>query len=183
MTFVRRGYEAIRSRLTGIGFLSISASWNPPIAQRTVILRLFNFLENRRVLYVPTNFEIHGDVDRSIIEIRHELTQVLNDLPEKSRAARRVRHLRTACRRFLEDEPPDYRNIAYRLRRDFENESLARWHDHGERSLTPGYFVALGELRATFGLQLSALAAEFEIDVEEDLASIFPVALDPRGDE
>ncbi|ESY70035.1 MULTISPECIES: hypothetical protein [Mesorhizobium] len=36
--------------------------------------------------------------------------------------------------------------------------------------------MALGELRATFGLQLSALAAEFEIDVEEDLASIFPVA-------
>lgn len=178
MAIVRRGFDAIRSRLTGIGFLSISASWNPPVAQRTVILRLFNFLENRRVLYVPTNFEIPGDVDRSVIEIRQELTQVLNDLPENSRAARRVRHLRTACRHFLEDAPPDYRNIAYRLRDDFGRGPPARWHDHGERALTPGYFVALGELRTTFGLQLSALAAEFEIDVEEDLASVFPVAVE-----
>ncbi|MFA6153022.1 DUF6650 family protein [Mesorhizobium sp.] len=183
MTIVRRGFEALRSRLTGIGFLSLSASWNPPVAQRTVILRLFNLLENRRALYVPSNFEIPGDVDRSIIEIRHELTQVLNDLPENSRAARRVRHLRTACRRFLEDAPPDYRNIAYRLRDAFDHGSPARWHDHGERALTPGYFVALGELRATFGLQLSALAAEFEIDVEEDLASIFPVAVERNSHE
>ncbi|ESY70036.1 hypothetical protein X742_06935 [Mesorhizobium sp. LNHC232B00] len=94
-----------------------------------MILRLFNFLENRRVLYVPTNFEVPGDVDRSIIEIRHELTQILNDLPENSRAARRVRHLRTACRHFLEDAPPDYRNIAYRLRDDFDRGPPARWHD------------------------------------------------------
>lgn len=57
----------------------------------------------------------------------------------------------------------------------------ARWHDRGERTLTLGHFVALGELRATFGLQLSALAAEFEIDVEEDLASIFPVGGDRHG--
>ncbi|WP_189502370.1 hypothetical protein [Mesorhizobium sp. M00.F.Ca.ET.216.01.1.1] len=47
--------------------------------------------------------------------------------------------------------------------------------------MTLGHFVALGELRATFGLQLSALAAEFEIDVEEDLASIFPVGGDRHG--
>ncbi|AZO24180.1 hypothetical protein EJ070_28140 [Mesorhizobium sp. M1E.F.Ca.ET.045.02.1.1] len=183
MAIVRRGFDAIRSRLTGIGFLSISASWNPPVAQRTVILRLFNFLENRRVLYVPMHFEVPDQVDQSVIQIRNELTQILNDLPEDSPAARRVRHLRTACRRFLEDEPPDYRNIAYRLRNDFDHGSPSRWHAHGERALTPGYFVTLGELRATFGLQLSALAAEFEIDVEEDLASIFPVALDPRGEE
>jgi hypothetical protein len=175
MTIVRRGFEAIRSRLTGIGFLSISASWNPPVAQRTVVLRLFNFLENRRVLYVPAHFETPGDVDQSIIQIRNELTHILNDLPENSRASRRVRHLRTACRHFLEDAPPDYRNLARALRDDFDYVPPARWRDHGERGLTPGYFVALGELRATFGLQLSALAAEFEIDVEEDLASIFPV--------
>ncbi|RWH25989.1 DUF6650 family protein [Mesorhizobium sp.] len=178
MTIVRRGFDAIRSRLTGIGFLSISASWNPPVAQRTVILRLLNFLENRRVLYVPMHFEVPGQVDQSLIQMRSELTQILNDLPENSPAARRVRHLRAACRRFLENEPPDYRNIAYRLRNDFDHGSPARWHAHGERALTPGYFVALGELRATFGLQLSALAAEFEIDVEEDLASIFPVAVE-----
>lgn len=178
MAIVRRGFDAIRSRLTGIGFLSISASWNPPVAQRTVILRLFNFLENRRVLYVPMHFEVPDQVDQSVIQIRNELTQILNDLPENSHAARRVRHLRTACRHFLEDAPPDYRNLAYRLRDDFEQRPPARWLVHGERALTPGYFVALGELRATFGLQLSALVAEFEIDVEDDLASIFPIGDD-----
>ncbi|MES0117933.1 hypothetical protein NKK52_18375 [Mesorhizobium sp. C277A] len=178
MAIVRRSFDAIRSRLTGIGFLSISASWNPPVAQRTVILRLFNFLENRRVLYVPMHFEVPDQVDQSVIQIRNELTQILNDLPEHSPAARRVRHLRTASRRFLEDALPDYRNIAYRLRNDVDSGSSIRWHDHGYRPLTPGYFVALGELRAIFGLQLSALAAEFEIDVEQDLTSIFPVAIE-----
>lgn len=183
MAIVRRGFEAIRSRLTGIGFLSISASWKPPVAQRTVILRLFNFLENRRALYVPMNFEIPSDVDQSVIQIRNELTQILHDLPENSRSACRVRHLRTASRNFLEDVPPDYRNIAYRLRHDFDYGSPTRRHGYGERALTPGYFVALGELRATFGLQLSALAAEFEIDVEEDLVSIFPIAADRNRHE
>ncbi|RUW52216.1 hypothetical protein EOA32_13490 [Mesorhizobium sp. M1A.F.Ca.ET.072.01.1.1] len=178
MAIVRRTFDAIRSSLTGIGFLSISGSWNPPIAQRTTILRLFNFLENRRVLYVPMHFEVPDQVDQSVSQIRNELTQILNDLPENSSAARCVRHLRTASRCFLEDAPPDYRNIAYRLRNDVDRGSPIRWHDDDERPLTPGYFVALGELRAIFGLQLSALAAEFEIDVEEDLASIFPVAVE-----
>lgn len=73
MAIVRRSFDAIRSRLTGIGFLSISASWNPPIAQRTVILRLFNFLENRRVLYVPTHFEVPDQVDQSVIQIAMNL--------------------------------------------------------------------------------------------------------------
>ncbi|CAN7738848.1 hypothetical protein LJR234_006648 [Mesorhizobium amorphae] len=130
------------------------------------------------MLYVPMNFEVPGDVDQSVIQIRNELTEILNHLPEDSGAARRVRHLRTASRRFLEDAPPDYRNIAYRLRDQYEPPPIGRHHHGEERSLTPGYFVALGELRATFGLQLSALAAEFEIDVEEDLASIFPIGLE-----
>ncbi|ESW67211.1 hypothetical protein X771_15190 [Mesorhizobium sp. LSJC277A00] len=124
------------------------------------------------------HFEVPDQVDQSVIQIRNELTQILNDLPEHSPAARRVRHLRTASRRFLEDALPDYRNIAYRLRNDVDSGSSIRWHDHGYRPLTPGYFVALGELRAIFGLQLSALAAEFEIDVEQDLTSIFPVAIE-----
>ncbi|WP_348627008.1 DUF6650 family protein [Mesorhizobium sp. M3A.F.Ca.ET.080.04.2.1] len=178
MPIVRRSFDAIRSRLTGIGFLGLSTSWNPPPAQRTVILRLFNFLENRRVLFVPMHFEVPGDVDQSVIQIRNELTEILNQLPENSVAARRVRHLRTASRHFLEDAPPDYRNITYRLRDHYEQPPVSPHHHSEERILAPGYFVALGELRATFGLQLSALAAEFEIDVEEDLASIFPIGLD-----
>lgn len=97
MAKVWRRFDAIRSRLTGIGLLGVSANWDPPVAQRDVVLRLFNFLENRRVLYVPMNFELPGEVDQSVIQIRNQLTEILNDLPEKSRAASRVRHLRTTC--------------------------------------------------------------------------------------
>jgi hypothetical protein len=39
----------------------------------------------------------------------------------------------------------------------------------------PGFFVALGELRATFGVQIAALAVAYGIDVEDELASILPV--------
>ena len=38
----------------------------------------------------------------------------------------------------------------------------------------PAFFVALGELRATFGIHIAALAYQFDIDVESDLASILP---------
>lgn len=45
-----------------------------------------------------------------------------------------------------------------------------RGHD-GE---LPGFFVALGELRAVFGIHIAWLAYEYQIDLEEQLTAILP---------
>lgn len=35
--------------------------------------------------------------------------------------------------------------------------------------------TALGELRGVLGIHLAIIAAHYELDVEDDLASIFPI--------
>ena len=37
------------------------------------------------------------------------------------------------------------------------------------------FFAALGSLRATFGTLIAVIAVHYQIDVEEELASILPV--------
>lgn len=70
--------------------------------------------------------------------------------------------MRAAARKFLSDPRPDFRNITHRH---------GRWDD---RETDAGFFVALGELRATFGLHIATLACLYGIDVEEGLAAIMP---------
>ena len=43
-----------------------------------------------------------------------------------------------------------------------------------------GFMLALGELRALFGLQIAYLAIEYGLDIENELAQIIPPEL--RGD-
>ena len=37
------------------------------------------------------------------------------------------------------------------------------------------FFAALGELRGVFGLHIAKIAAQYGLDIEEDLASILPM--------
>jgi hypothetical protein len=96
--------------------------------------------------------------------MRETLTKTLQTLPETSRAAGSIRAMRTACRRFLEEPMPDFRN-------------LMRWHGGrhaGDEEGSLSFFVALGELRATFGTHVAVLAYQYGLDVEPELASILP---------
>lgn len=47
--------------------------------------------------------------------------------------------------------------------------SAAPRHDCG-----PGFFVALGALRATVGQQVAMMAGHYNVDVEGELATIIP---------
>jgi len=121
-------------------------------------------LEDRRVLFVPYHLEVISQVACSVLQMREMLTKALQALPETSRAAGSIRAMRTACRRFLKEPMPDFRN-------------LIRWHDArhaGDEDGSPSFFVALGELRATFGTHVAALAYQYGLDIESELASILP---------
>lgn len=151
-------FKELASRLRGFSTPIFGLSWNPPTPERERIRALVTFLEDRRVLFNPHDLEVEGQVITSVTEIRRELTKILSDLSEDSKAVPSIRAMRAACRRFL-DEP----HAELRL-------TIPRLYRGGD----PGFFIALGELRAVFGTQLAFLALQYGIDIEGDLAAIVP---------
>ena len=156
--------RSLASRLTGFSIPIFGVQWNPPIDERKVVRRLIRALEDRRVLFVPLNLEEPRQVTDSVLEIRGLLTTALQDVPDDSAAAGPLRAMRAACRRFLEEPRPEFPHVSRRRLRP----------DHDRDEAGPSFFVALGELRATFGLHVATLACGYGIDVEEELASILP---------
>jgi hypothetical protein len=84
----------------------------------------------------------------------------LSALPEQSRAVAPLRAIRAARRRFLDEPRDDFRNLYMRDFGDFRDRA--------------GFFIALGELRATVGAQLAILAVLYKIELEAELATIVP---------
>jgi hypothetical protein len=143
----------IARRITGISTPVFGVSWNPSESTRDIVRGLVTFLEDRRVLFIDYQME-HGPwVTQSVLEIRHELTRTLQECPDDTNLTEPIRAMRSACRKFLND-----------------TQRPGRMSYPHEAQL----WVALGELRATFGLHLARLCTAYGIDVEPDLASILP---------
>lgn len=96
--------------------------------------------------------------------MRNELTKTLQCLPEASKAVGSIRAMRAACRKFLEEPHLDFPYLA-------QGRSYSRF----DQETSPGFFVALGELRASFGQHVAALSVQYGIDLEEELSSTLPV--------
>lgn len=156
--------KSLGHRLTGFSLPFFGVQWTPSADEREIIRRLLAALEDRRVLFVPYRLEVVSQVTSSVLRIRELLTETLQALPETARAAGSVRAMRAACRRFLEEPHPDFRNLP-------PHYSRGRF---GDEEGSPPFFVALGELRATFGTHVAALAYQYGVDVEGELASILP---------
>jgi hypothetical protein len=155
--------KSLAHRLTGFSLPFFGVQWTPPADEREIVRGLLTALEDRRVLFVPYHLEVVSQVTSSVLQMREILTKTLQALPETSRAAGSIRAMRAACRRFLEEPMPDFRNIM-------------RWRRRGDEEGDPSFFVALGELRATFGTHIAALAYQYGLDIEPELASILPSA-------
>lgn len=151
-------------RLTGFSLPFFGVQWTPPADERDIVRGLLTALEDRRVLFVPHHLEVVSHVTSSVLQIREILTKTLQALPKTSRAAGSIRAMRAACRRFLEEPAPDFRN-------------LVQWHrprHRDDEEGSPSFFVALGELRATFVTHIAALAYQYGLDIALDLSSILP---------
>ena len=147
-------FDEITSRLTGISCPVFGVSWNPPESERKIARRVITFLENRRVLFSPFEWEMPDHCAQSVIEIRHFLTTELQALDADKELAQSLRAMRAAGRKFLDGDPR-----------------------HGfPRRHTPRHMLetALGELRGVFGIHIAKLATQYGLDVEDDLASILP---------
>jgi hypothetical protein len=151
---------ATARRVTGISTPFGGLQWSDPgPSERETVRSFLVFLEDRRVLYNPFDLEVPNQVDHSIHEIRHQCTEALRRLGERAFAAVPIRAIREACRRFHDDA-----NTQFRF---FDDERM-------HVNMAPGFFMALGALRATIGQQVALLAGHYDLDIEGDLASVLP---------
>ena len=142
----------IISRVTGINVGPVGISFQPPEAEVAVARRILAFLEDRRVLYTPGELQVPSFCSQSVLEIRSFLTTEIGQLDSDSQLAQHLRAMRAACRKFL----------------DFA-QTQNNW-----QPFDPTFSGALGELRGVFGIHVALIAVKYKLDVEDNLATIFP---------
>jgi hypothetical protein len=155
------GPKALRGtkiKFKGASALGFGTSWDISNVDRDAVRGFLTFLEDRRVLYVAQQLEVQDHVERSVLDIRKRCTDTLTAISERAPARKHIQAIRAACRRFLDEPHPEFRNLA----------------PHGRFVDEAGFFTALGELRARVGAQIAALALYYDIELEPELASILP---------
>jgi hypothetical protein len=153
-------FKEVASRLTGFSVPVFGVSWNPPEPEVTVARRVLVFLEDRRVLFNPYHLEVAEQCVRSVSDIRRFLTEEIGRHPGDSKLAEHLRGIRAACRKFLDDTSS--RGSRRFLRPHFAGPFEAE------------FFTELGELRATIGHHVAALAVMHGLDVEGELERTLP---------
>jgi hypothetical protein len=158
-------FKEIANRLTGFSCPAFGVSWNPVEADVTKARRIISFLEDRQVLYVPSEVEVPEHCVHSVLEIRSFLTSEIGNLAFDDELAKNLCGMRAACRKFLNTVQDDDRDIVV-----FANRlgPYASWT----------FIGALGEMRGVFGMHIAKIAIQYGIDVEDDLASILPAGDD-----
>lgn len=155
-------FSEIANRLTGLSSPILGVSWQPGELEVSAARRVVAFLEDRRVLYAPDEFEVPSHCVHSVLELRRFLTSEIGKLDGGSEFTASLRAMRAACRKFLErvGVDGDERTVLYANHRGH----WASWT----------FYSALGEMRGTFGVHLAGIAARFHLDVEDKLAVIIP---------
>lgn len=154
-------FSEITSRLTGVSCPIFGLQWNPPEADVAVARRVISYLDDRRVLYNPTELEVPEHCIQSVLDIRRFLSEELGHGSLSSDFVASLRAMRAACRKLLDTvQHDDDRVIAF----GFSRGHYASWV----------FLPALGELRGVFGVHLARIAALHGLDVEEPLSSILP---------
>jgi hypothetical protein len=148
-------------RLTGFSTPFVGVSWIAPPAERDLAAELLARLEDRRVLYNPSDAESPEHCVRSVIEIRHLLSETLARLGGQGALADHIRALGAASRRFVD-----------RMRRDggHDYDAAASWGHWRSWEFQD----ALGQMRGIFGVHLAIIAARYDLTVRGGLQDILP---------
>ena len=158
-----RKFTEMLNSLTGISTPVVGVSWSPGILEVTIARKVIAFLEDRRVLYLPSEAEIPAHCIHSVLEIRKFLTEQLGGLDSSSDLAANLKAMRAACRKFLNTVGDESGDI---VKHGFRQGHWANWV----------FLGALGEMRGVFGIHLAKIAVQHKLDIEDDLASILPFA-------
>ena len=131
-------FKNILKKLSGISTPVFGISWNPSESERDIVRKLFLFLEDKRVLFYPFHMEMPYHVNLSVLEIRKYLTDEILKLEENSDLISSLKLLRSACRKFLDSVGVE----------------------QNRRHMVKDEMIALGELRAIFGIELAKLSVK-----------------------
>jgi hypothetical protein len=158
-------FKEITNRLTGISTPILGVSWQPPKLEVIAARRVIAFLEDRRVLYDPTEMELPRHCVDSVLEIRCFLTSEIGQLDSKSEFGASLRAMRAASRKFLDTVGA------------VDGDIIRNANHYGDRASWE-FYGALGEMRGAFGIQLAKIATRFKLDVEDELAVILPAKVE-----
>jgi hypothetical protein len=87
-------FSEIANRLTGISTPLLGVSWQPNDLEVSAARRVIAFLEDRRVLYAPEEMEMAEHCVRSVLEIRHFLSDEIGKHDTGSGFAASLRAMR-----------------------------------------------------------------------------------------
>jgi len=161
-------FSEIAGRLTGISTPLGGVSWQATETETAAARRVISFLEDRRVLYAPDELEVPAHCVHSVLDLRRFLTTELGKVENGTEFAASLRAMRAACRKFLERVGAD------------GDEHTILYANHQGHWASWTFYSALGEMRGTFGVHLARIAAQFKLDIEDNLASILPAKDDPE---
>ena len=148
----------VGKRLTGVSTPFGGASWETvPDIEGEVLGRLVTFLEDRRVLYNPSEAELPSHCVESVLVIRAFVIDAAGRLHRDSDLATNLRRMAGACRRFLDRVGPRRRGLP-------PDWGFSSWE----------FNQALGELRGQIGFYLDELVQRHGLHIEPPLDSILP---------
>ena len=78
-------FKAILNRLTGLSCPIFGISWNPIESEIIIATRIIRYLENRRVLFNPSEMESPTYCVKSAIQIREYLTSEMQNMNANSK--------------------------------------------------------------------------------------------------
>lgn len=103
-------FVEILNRLRGIRSPVLGISWNPVEIDRNIARKIVIFLELRRVLYSAYEYASVCPCIKSVTKIKYYLTDILQQIDEKSKLNSYIRAMRNACNKFL-TKCPDSKNF------------------------------------------------------------------------
>lgn len=150
--------SVVRFRITGVSALWGGTQWERKDDDKEIARRVLNLLADRGMLWKDYSIEIEEECVSSADHVRKELGRHLDNPEISPELAGRVKLLQ-------------------RLFRDFMGEVGTHgtgWDREYRPIGTDPLSMALGRLRGLVGVQVGELAAEYHLDVSDELATIVP---------
>jgi hypothetical protein len=146
---IRMGY-----RLTGLSAFNFGAQWERVAGDEEVARRIMIFMADRRLLFGDRHDGDELECLHSSVKIRDHLTNQIVEAKPGRTLEQKLTLLREAARRFADRAGPNASKF---------------------RESPVQYGLALGDLRTAFAVHLAAIAEEFDLELEYDLAQlVFP---------
>lgn len=149
-------FERIYKNITGLSCPIFGIQWNAPIIEADEAKHIILFLEDKRVLFNPADMEDANHCAQSVIQIRNELTNALQNLPSSSILARSIKSIRRACQEFSD-------KLGHPKFSQFECPVQVSMLER-----------ELFKLREKCGVSIAKIAVSYGIDIDDGLAGIIP---------